>query len=213
MLHVDKEVALAFFIVLFVFRYLRTVVSIYTWISYKPKPISEKPRYRSDDVTVVVPTTFKSPGELVKCLKSIMSCSPAAVIAVTSHANVGLVRTCCALNSFKKLKVLGVEKLHKRNQMLKALQKVDTEIIVFADDDVIWPSYRYLDYLLAIFEDPNVGAGGTRQRVRRRSGNFWNFLGICYLERRVWNNVATNAIDGSLSTLSGRYARLLSALL
>ncbi|KAK4504307.1 hypothetical protein PRZ48_005223 [Zasmidium cellare] len=31
-------------------------------------------------------------------------------------------------------------------------------------------------------------------------------LGISYLERRVWNDCATNAIDGSLSTLSGRTA-------
>ena len=204
MLDLNKDVALGFFIALFISRYLRTIVSIFTWIAYKPKSISEKPTYGPGDVTVVVPTTFKEPGELVKCLKGIMSCSPAKVFVVTSNANVGLVKTCCALNSFKKVKVLGVKKLNKRNQMLKALDEVHTEITVFADDDVIWPSRWYLDYLLAIFEDPSVGAGGTRQRVQRRSGNFWNFLGICYLERRVWNNVTTNAIDGSISTLSGR---------
>ena len=201
-----NKLALGLLIAIFVARYLRTVVSIFTWVTYKPKPVAEKPRYRSDDVTVVVPTTLKCTGELVKCLQGIMRCSPAAVFVVTSNTNVEIVRSCCGLNSFHKAKVFGVEKLNKRNQMLKAMEEVKTEIIVFADDDVVWPSHRYLDYLLAIFEDPKVGAGGTRQRECRRSGNFWNFLGICYLERRVWNNVTTNAIDGSISTLSGRTA-------
>ena len=200
-----NNIALSFFIALFVFRYLRTVVSIFTWITFKPKPIAEKPKFETKDVTVVVPTTFRSPGELVKCLKAIDRCLPAEIFVVTSQANGELVRTCCMLNSEKRFKVFGVDKLNKRSQMLKALKEVDTEI-VFADDDVIWSSHRYLDYLLAIFEDDKVGAGGTRQRVCRNKMNCWNFLGICYLERRVWNNGTTNAIDGSISTLSGRTA-------
>lgn len=134
-----------------------------------------------------------------------MHASPARVIIVTSRDNVELVKTCCCLNSFYEVKVLGVDRLHKRIQMMRALEEVKTDITIFADDDVFWPP-NYLDYMLAIFEDPEVGAGGTRQRVRRSNDkiNFWNFLGISYLERRVWNNVCTNAIDGSLSTLSGR---------
>ena len=202
----SDNIALSFFVALFVFRYLRTVVSILTWITFKPKPIAEKPKFNTEDVTVVVPTTFKSPGELIKCLKAIHKCSPAVIFVVTSQANVELVRTRCARNSLKTVKVLGVDRLNKRTQMLKALKEVKTDIAVFADDDVIWPSHQYLHYLLAIFEDDKVGAGGTRQRVRRNKMNCWNFLGISYLERRVWNNVTTNAIDGSLSTLSGRTA-------
>ena len=134
-----------------------------------------------------------------------MQSDAAQIIVVTSHDNVELARTCCCLNSFYDVKVVGVNRLHKRVQMARALEEVETDITVFADDDVFWPC-GYLDYLLAIFEDPEVGAGGTRQRVRRSNDNVncWNFLGISYLERRVWNNVCTNAIDGSLSTLSGR---------
>ena len=201
-----SNIALGIFIAFFFFRYTRTIVSIFTWLTYAPKRIAEKPQFTSKDVTVVIPTTFKTPGELAKCLQSIAACLPAQIFVVTSAANVELVKTCCMLNSLKKVQVLGVEQLNKRDQMLKALQEVDTDIVTFADDDVIWPSHRYLDYLLAIFEDPKVGAGGTRQRVRRNKRNCWNFLGISYLERRVWNNVTTNAIDGSISTLSGRTA-------
>lgn len=194
------------FLAAFLLRYVRAIVGMITWVTYKPKPISEKPQFRANDVTVVVPATFKTPGELVQCLRCILNCNPAAVFVITANANVDLVRTCCALNSFKSVQVLGVTKLNKRIQMLRALEQVETAITVFADDDVFWPN-GYLDHLLAIFENPTVGAGGTRQRVRRSDKpSLWNFLGICYLERRVWNNVTTNAIDGSISTLSGRTA-------
>ncbi|EMC92914.1 glycosyltransferase family 2 protein [Baudoinia panamericana UAMH 10762] len=162
----------------------------------------------SEDVTVIVPTTFKSETELTKCLQSVTACSPAAVLVVTAKANVSLIEHICSLKSFKRVRVLDVDKLNKRRQMIRALKEVETDIIVFADDDVLWPE-QYLDYLLAIFEDPKTGAGGTRQRVSRNHSfltSIWNFLGIAYLERRVWNNIATNAIDGSLSTLSGRTA-------
>ena len=202
----DSYAALGIFIAFFLFRYLRTVVSIFTWLTYKAKAIAECPKFCSKDVTVVVPTTFKTPEELIKCLKSIIQCSPAKIFVVTSNPNVLLVKACCALEGLKAVKVLGVHKLNKRNQMLRAVKEVATRITVFADDNVIWPSYRYLDYLLAIFEDPKVGAGGTRQRAHRSQKNCWNFLGIAYLERRVWNNISTNAIDGSISTLSGRTA-------
>lgn len=208
-----NPVALAAWVLFFIFRYLRTVVSIYTWMTFQPKQIQEKPTFTSKDVSVVCPTTFKTPEELVKCLRGISRCLPAAIYVVTSHANVDALKKCIKQHSISNVKVLGVSKLNKRVQMLKALEYVNTAITVFADDDVVWPSELYLDYLLAIFEDSDVGAGGTRQRVTRRSGGIWNWLGIGYLERRNWNNISCQAIDGSISTLSGRTAAYRSRIL
>jgi len=190
----------------FVFRYLRTVVSIFTFLFFGPYPIAENPKYVAADVTICVPTTLKSPAELLKCLRRISMCNPAHIFVVTANANIHLVEEICAANAIEEVSVLGVQELNKRHQMLKALEEVKTDITVFADDDVFWPD-NFLTHLLAIFEDPAVGASGTRQCVRRNASvNVWNFLGIAYLERRVWNNIATNAIDGSISTLSGRTA-------
>ncbi|GAB7361959.1 hypothetical protein MBLNU230_g1996t1 [Neophaeotheca triangularis] len=201
--HSRSTIALVLFVLLFLFRYTRLFVGIYSNLTYGPRPIQANPKFRPADVTVIVPTTFKDPAELVQCLRCITACGPAAVLIVTALNNVEVVKICCAANSFD-VQVMGVEKLNKRRQMVKALKIVETRMIVFADDDVFWPE-RYLDYLLAIFEDDKVGAGGTRQRTRRDAHpSFWNFLGISYLERRVFNNIATNAIDGSISTLSGR---------
>lgn len=200
------------FVVLFLFcfavRYLRLLVGIYANLTFKPYPVAKDPKYTpSKDVTVVVPTTFKTPDELVQCLNCIIKNNcPKEVFLVTAIANVPKALCLVAENEFDNIHVLGIEKLNKRHQMLKALKEVKTDLVVFADDDVFWPT-GYLTQLLAIFEDPKVGAGGTRQRVRRNpSPNLWNFFGICYLERRVFNNITTNAVDGSISTLSGRSA-------
>ena len=93
------DMALLFFLVLFLFRYVRTVVSIFTFVRYKPKPVAENPRYGANDVTVVIPTTFKTPDELITCLRLILSNSPRHVFVVTSQANVTLVKTFCGMRS------------------------------------------------------------------------------------------------------------------
>jgi cellulose synthase/poly-beta-1,6-N-acetylglucosamine synthase-like glycosyltransferase len=207
-----KSLPFALFVAVFVFRYSRLLVGIYAWNTYRAKPLYEKPMYHPSDVTVIVPTTFRTPAELMKSLRSIVRCSPAAIIIVTSFANVSLIQHLVALHSLPNTKVLGVERFNKREQVLRGLQDVDSYITVLADDDVLWPS-RYFDYLLAIFEDPMVGAGGTKQRTVRRSGNVWNFLATSYLERRNFNNITTMATDGSISTLSGRTSAWRTSLL
>ncbi|KAI0438984.1 putative polysaccharide synthase Cps1 [Xylaria telfairii] len=201
----DTTWAFWLFWAFFIFRYLRTIVSIFIYLLAKPILIQSPPKFSEKDVTVIIPTTFKSPPELTKCLQSITCCSPSAIFIVSSDSNVEYIVKHCQENAFD-VTVLGVSKLNKREQILRAIPHVKTSVTVLADDDVIWPM-RFLNYLLAVFEDPRVGAGGARQRVSRNENpDAWNFLGIGYLERRVWNNLATNTLDGSISTLSGRTA-------
>ena len=206
---------LGLFVLLFVVRYFRTFVGIWTWNTFQPTPVSKRPAFRASDVTAVVPSTFTDRDKLFQCVSAVLCCRPAKVFIVVSNATVENVQMCCKLEGIaKSVKVLGVNEVNKRKQMLTALRHITTPMTVFADDDVSWPDQDYLRYLLALFDDPRVGAGGTRQRARRNpSPNFWNFLGISYLERRAWNNVATNAIDGSISTLSGRTAAYRTAIL
>jgi hypothetical protein len=208
-----QTIALIFFALWFLFRYLRLLIGIYANFSYKSIPIPDEPRYRPEDVTVIIPTTFKSPPELSECIRNVLAARPAQVIIVTSDSNVALVKALCAVSSFNAM-VLGVEKFNKRTQMSVAIPHVETSLIAFADDDVFWSTPEYLRYLATPFEDSRVGAAGTRQRTRRYDPpNVWNFLGISYLERRVFNNITTNAIDGSLSTLSGRTAMFRTEIL
>lgn len=87
--------------------------------------------------------------------------------------------------------------------MVQGLSQATTDIIVFADEDVLWPP-RFLKYLLAASENPNVGAAGPIQRLLRSHPTLCHFLGTSYLERRNFNTGACITIDGSVSTFSGR---------
>jgi cellulose synthase/poly-beta-1,6-N-acetylglucosamine synthase-like glycosyltransferase len=197
-------------------RYTRLIVGIYANLTVKAYPVSANPTFPSEKVTVVIPTTFKTPDELSLCIQGIQRCSPSEIFVVTGDANVAAALALPAIASSQNVKVLGVAKLNKRTQLLAALDQVNTPLVVFADDDVFWPQ-GYLTQLTAIFEDSSVGAGGTCQQVRRNTTgavtNFWNILGISYLSRRVFNNITTNAIDGSISTLSGRTAAYRTCIL
>jgi cellulose synthase/poly-beta-1,6-N-acetylglucosamine synthase-like glycosyltransferase len=198
-------------------RYTRLFVGICANLTVKPFLVAATPSFPPQEVTVVIPTTFKTPDELAQCIGCIQSSNaPKEVFVVTGDSNVAAACALVAANNFSNVKVLGVAKLNKRTQLLAALSQVTTPITVFADDDVFWPQ-GYLPQLTAIFENSKVGAGGTCQRVRRNTTapvtGFWNILGISYLSRRVFNNITTNAIDGSISTLSGRTAAYRTAIL
>jgi hypothetical protein len=77
-----------------------------------------------------------------------------------------------------------------------------------ADDNVTWPSTIF-PWLLAPFEDKEMGAVGTSQRVRRlKTGTLmercYNWLGAVYIERRNFEISATHYIDRGTSCMSGR---------
>jgi cellulose synthase/poly-beta-1,6-N-acetylglucosamine synthase-like glycosyltransferase len=200
-----------FTLLCFLLRFTRLFVGIYANITYKPIPIPKSPTFTPKDVTVVIPTVFKCQVSLAECIGRVSACGPSEIFVVVLDSNVSACRALCDVNNFNNVTVLGVPRLGKRTQMVRALEHIQTRIIVWADDDVFWPT-DYLEHLVAIFEDPKVGAGGTCQRVRRHARTSWapcsliHCLGQNYLQRRVFNNIASNAIDRSISTLSGRSA-------
>ncbi|KAI4722850.1 hypothetical protein E4T48_00941 [Aureobasidium sp. EXF-10727] len=207
------------FVLLSVCRYLRLIVNIVAFANLKGHPLKKNPTFKSTDVSVVVPTVFADKDEVMACLKRIRVCNPLQLIVVTKDELVPQVYAACAEitaaaetddGKLDMVQVIGVAKLNKRTQMVAALQQAVTgSIVAFADDDVFWPGSDFITAMLACFENPEVGACGPCQRVCRSTDldkftSFWNFLGICYLERRNFNTGATNLIDGAVSTLSGR---------
>jgi len=86
-----------------------------------------------------------------------------------------------------------------------------------ADDDVTWPQ-TIMPWILAPFENENMGGVGTCQRVRRiRSGpwspRIFNWLGAAYIERRNFEISATHGLDGGTSCMSGRTGAYRSEIL
>lgn len=169
----------------------------------------DKPSFTHDDVTVVIPTIHNVLEELEPSLRSILACRPAELILVTTHGKrAALERLVASLGSRVKIRVLDTPIANKRLQVCEALPNVKTAITVMADDDVTWPS-TMLPWILAPFEDPDVGGVGTCQRVKREtsgpwSTRAWNWLGAAYIERRNFEISATHNLDGGTSCMSGR---------
>jgi len=184
-------------------KYFRLLVNCIAYWRYKPVPLSDDPIFTPNDVTVVIPSLDGDNDELRETVRSVLKNEPHEVFLVTIDANVETAEKLAASIS-KKIRVLSIPKANKRHQMCKALPQVTTEITVFADDDVSWPS-TLLPWMLSPFKDERMGGVGTNQRLRReKHPNIWNFLGAAYLIRRNWDCTACTFIDGGLPCLSGR---------
>ncbi|KAL0957056.1 hypothetical protein HGRIS_003154 [Hohenbuehelia grisea] len=114
----------------------------------------------------------------------------------------------------ERIRVLTVPFANKRLQMSHGIKNTTTDIIVFADDDAIWPP-TLLPYVLACFEDQKVGGVGTSQRVQPvgRSMTVWEVLAAFRLTIRNIEISASTHIDGGLPCLSGRTAAYRTVIL
>ncbi|KAK4098801.1 glycosyltransferase family 2 protein [Parathielavia hyrcaniae] len=196
-------------------RYVRLLVHCASHWRYKYKvPNWEKPRYTSQDVTVIIPTIHDCPEKLRTSLESILACKPAKLILVTTRnkhrapSRVAATLRMPDSSPYIKIIVLYIKKANKRLQVCKALEDghVKTAITVLADNDVQWPS-TLMPLLLAPFEDNSIGGVGTCQRVKRvvhgdLATRIFNWLGAAYIERRNFEISATHNIDGGTSCAS-----------
>jgi len=193
-------------------RYLRLIVhSIAHWL-YKSIPIPNSPTLSHKDVTIILPTISTDMEELRKTIRSMLACNPSRILLVTTVHSYKAIQTLCKSMSARNIKILKIPVASKRLQVCKAIPLVRTSITVMADDDVIWPR-TILPWLLAPFEDKEIGGVGTCQRVRRlKTGplidRLYNWLAAIYIERRNFEVSATHNIDGGTSCMSGRTCAL-----
>lgn len=199
------------FIALFLYRYVRLVINLISFWTFKPIPLPAAPQLTSKDVTVILPSLDGEGEELERTIASILKNQPKELILVTIddhlhklHATIN--KTPAAAQG--RLRCMSVKQANKRRQMARAIPEVTTRITVFADDDVDWPR-QTLNYLLAPMEISGIGGVVTCQRLRRAenptlSQRIYNFLGALYLERRNFDCAATSHIDGGVPCLSGR---------
>ncbi|KAG6991293.1 hypothetical protein G7Y79_00054g089220 [Physcia stellaris] len=196
------------FLSLFLYRYLRLVVNLFAFCSLRPIPVPTNPRLTSQDVTVIIPSLDGDGGELSDTIRSILATEPFEIILVTIDANIMRSKMMVKNMGTSKVRICSVAQPNKRRQMVRAIPEVQTEIMVFADDDVSWPA-KLLPWMLAPLEDECYGGVGTNQRLRRAdaptfSERLWGYLGALYLERRNFDCAACMYMDGGLPCLSGR---------
>ena len=208
---------------LFSWRYLRFVVNLAAFWCYSPSPRPSNPTYvPSRDVTVIIPTAGPERACFRETITSCAENKPAKIVIVTA-GNELFAKTLRYVDELKRdypLTRLVVEKTpvaSKRHQIALAVAQIETDITVLLDDHVFWGP-RYLESLLAPFEDSRVGLVGTHKRVRRADGlntwgRFWNMLGATYLCRHNFDLRATNTVDGGVFVVSGRSCAMRTQIL
>lgn len=113
-----------------------------------------------------------------------------------------------------RIRILTVAQANKRRQMAEGIKATTTDIIVFADDDALWPA-TMLPHILACFEDQSIGGVGTSQIVKPVGDKMtvWEVLAAMRLSIRNIEIAASTHIDGGIPCLSGRTAAYRSIIL
>lgn len=111
------------FSVIFLFRYVRLLVSLVAFCTFASVLVREFPTLSAADVTVIVPSVEPSGEKFQECVQSILKTSPAGIIVVTA-GSLGLVqaRSICDLSPI--IRVLSIERPNKRAQICRALKEV-----------------------------------------------------------------------------------------
>jgi Glycosyltransferase like family 2 len=206
------------FISLFLFKFLKVVVHLGSWLMYTPYRGPGEPSITAGDVTVVLPTVGDLDDEFVECIQSILDTHPNKIVVVTIDSKVARARDVCNAINQEKIVVLSVgPQGNKRRQVICGVQQAKTRITVLADDHVFWPR-DFLRSALAPFEGCCIGIVGTAKRVRRTQGrfgfpDFLNYIACIYLERHNFECTASSNIDGGVFVISGRTVLLRTAII
>ncbi|KAF8625297.1 hypothetical protein AX15_005431 [Amanita polypyramis BW_CC] len=196
------------------FRYLWYMIRIGASWTYRPVPLPENPTYiAAEDVTIIVPT-IDAGEEFKEAAHSWLVGNPREIIIVTEEKMLGPLQDLANQVAPDKIRVLTVPFANKRLQMTHGIRSTTTDIIVFADDDAIWPP-TLLPYVLACFEDQKVGGVGTSQRVQPvgETMTVWEVLAAFRLSMRNVEIAASTHIDGGIPCLSGRTAAYRTVIL
>jgi cellulose synthase/poly-beta-1,6-N-acetylglucosamine synthase-like glycosyltransferase len=196
------------------YRYLWYCIRLIARYVYRPIPLPETPTYRADeDVTIIVPT-IDAGEEFREAALSWLVGNPKEIIIVTEEKMLGPLQELANSVDPTRIRVLTVPFANKRLQMAHGIRNTTTDIIVFADDDAIWPPLL-LPYVLACFEDQQVGGVGTSQRVKSVGAKMtvWEVLAGFRLTIRNIEIASATHIDGGIPCLSGRTAAYRTVIL
>ncbi len=136
------------------------------YLLYKPlRPRKHAKYIASRDVTIVVPT-IDAGEEIQLAIRSWLKCNPFQIIFVTvPKAKPAIVEMVSQFDpTLKRIRVITIARPNKRNQMTAGINHTKTDILVFCDDDALWPP-TMLEYICAPFEDRLMGGVGTSQNV------------------------------------------------
>jgi cellulose synthase/poly-beta-1,6-N-acetylglucosamine synthase-like glycosyltransferase len=182
------------------------------WFFYKPQPPSPLDKFKTSDVTLVIPTIDTDEEAMHEAMRSWVLNEPAEIIIVTVGEGTQkelkrIAATSIAADITRVLRVEG--RANKRIQLVLGIKAARTPLVCFTDDDAIWNA-NFLRWLLVPFNDPRMGGTGSNQIMRpndlTKPPTVFERIADMRLSGRMLEAAASTFYDGSVSCLSGRTA-------
>jgi len=152
--------------------------------------------------SVVVPVYDEELSVVDQCITSIRANNPTEIIVVFNggHGYEGIERK----HSFG-VKFLHQDTADKRYAMALGMAEATSELVVFADSDVIWER-NTLRELIKPFKDPHVGGVCTNQVIDNADASIWTTLGSWLTYLGMSTGTPFQSVKQCVSCLRGRTA-------
>lgn len=157
----------------------------------------------------VVSVTLGSEQRYKETLQSWLANQPRQILIITVESSRPRVEVLVRSIGDERLQVFSIPAPDYRRQLIVGIEKVCTDVVVFADDRTYWGSDT-LSGLLTALSDSRVGGVNTMQRVvsagsRPQALSIWESFGALNLARRnILHSFLSHFNDGQVLNLSGR---------
>lgn len=118
-----QDTTLRLFVLLSWFRYMRLIMNLAAYCSYKPVAVPSRPSLTAKDVTVIIPTVQPYGYHFVESIQSICANGPATIIIVTAGPG-NYDRAIKSTSMYPNILVKHCTVQNKRKQICEALPKV-----------------------------------------------------------------------------------------
>ncbi len=175
---------------------------IYRWVlSRAYRPVVNR---FTATTSVVVPSFREDVAILRRCLASWLSQNPSELIIVPDLADVDCI---AMLNQVQdpRLRVIPFQHAGKRSALGVGIRAARGEVLVLTDSDTAWEP-GLLAAVQMPFEDPQVGAVATQQKVYKRWSSLWRVLADWIIDLRYYDYVPAMGRAGGVICVSGRTA-------
>jgi N-acetylglucosaminyltransferase len=175
---------------------------IYRWLlSRAYRPVVN--RYATT-TSVVVPSFREDVAILHRCLGSWLSQNPSELIIVPDvddHACIAMLSQVAD----PRLRVLPFRHEGKRSALGVGIRAARGEVLVLTDSDTSWEP-GLLAAVQMPFENPQVGAVATQQKVYKRWSSVWRVVADWIIDLRYYDYVPAMGRAGGVICVSGRTA-------
>lgn len=183
--HLFSNLYLWSLLVVFGLRYIRVISNIIGDILYMPTSLPRNPKYNASDVTVTIPTIGLDYVLLHQVIESILVHPITRLLVVASGPDFQeKMEAFRELVSDSRVQLFHCDHAARRRKTALAMPHIGTSLAILQNNKTVWPaSPNFLPFMMALFEDHNMGAVMPLIKARHHHHHSWkeavyNFLGM-----------------------------------